>query len=89
MNLKNHLWTNHRAQYEELYGSEDTGQTSMDAFVQKVSVRKLLHNSTRPVELTDTLLEFIAQDLRPVSVVDGHWFLNLMEKAEARYSVPC
>ena len=32
-NLKNHLRTNHRTQYEELYGSEDTGQTSMDTFV--------------------------------------------------------
>ena len=79
-NLKNHLRTNHRTQYEELYGSEDTGQTSMDTFVQKVSVKKLPHNSTRAVELTDALLEFIARDLRPVSVVDGHGFLNLMEK---------
>ena len=88
-NLKNHLRSNHRAQYEELYGSEDTGQTSMDTFVQKVSVKKLPHNSTRAMELTDALLEFIARDLRPVSVVDGHGFLNLMEKAEPRYSVPC
>ena len=55
----------------------------MDIFVQKVSsVKKLPHSSTRAVELTDALLEFIAQDLRPVSVVDGHGFLNLMENAE-------
>ena len=74
-NLKNHLWTNHRAQYEELYGSEDTGQMTMD--------------TSHAMELTDVLLEFIAQDLRPVSVVDGQVFLNLVEKAEPRYSVPC
>ena len=61
----------------------------MDTFVQKVSVKKLPHNSTRAVELTDALLEFIARDLRPVSVVDGHGFLNLIEKAEPQYSVPC
>ena len=78
-NLKNHLQTNHRAQYEELYGSEDTEQTLMNTFVQKVSIKKLPHNSTCAV---DTLLEFIARDLRPVSVVGSHGFFNLVEKAE-------
>jgi len=48
----------------------------MDTFVQKVNVKKLPHNSTPAVELIDALQEFITQ---PVSVVDGHVFLNLME----------
>jgi len=61
----------------------------MDTYIQKVSIKKLPHIPTRAMELTDALLEFIARDLRPVSVVDGHGFLNLMEKGEPQYSVPC
>lgn len=89
-NLRNHLKTNHRVEFEELYGNE-TNQTSIDSFVQRSSssVKKLPHNSTRAVELTSAVVEFVARDLRPVSVVDGHGFLNLMEVAEPRYTVPC
>ena len=90
INLKNHLRTNHRAEYEELFKSEQiTSQTSMDDFVQSSSVKKLPHDSTCAVELTSAVVEFAARDLRPVSVVDGCGFLNLMEVAEPRYTVPC
>ena len=41
------------------------------------------------VELTNAVVEFVARDLRLVSVVDGCGFLNLMEVAEPRYTVPC
>ena len=89
-NLKNHSRTNHRTQYEELYiGEQDTRQSSMDTFVRQTGVKKLPHDSKRAIELTDALLEFVARDLRPVSVVDGRGFLNLMEKTEPRYTVPC
>ena len=92
-NLKNHLKTNHRAEFEELYGSEQVAnQTSMDRFVQSSpssSIKKLPHNSTRAVELSNAVVEFVVRDLRPVSVVDGYGFLNLMETAEPRYTVPC
>ena len=91
-NLRNHLRTNHRTQYEELYIAEqdaDTRQSLMDTFVRQAAVKKLPHDSKRAIELTDALLEFVARDLRPVSVVDGRGFLHLMEKAEPRYTVPC
>ena len=89
-NLKNHLRTNHQTEYEELYGKEQiTNQTSMDSFVQTSSVKKLPHHSTHAVELTNAVVEFVARDLRPVSIVDGCGFLNLMEVAEPRYTVPC
>ena len=35
-NLRNHLKTNHRVEFEELYGNE-TNQTSIDSFVQRSS----------------------------------------------------
>ena len=89
-NLRNNLKTNHRVEFEELYGNE-TNQTSIDSFVQRSSssVKKLLYNLPRAVELTSAVVEFVARDLRPVSVVDGHGFLNLMEVAEPWYTIPC
>ena len=85
--------TNHRAEFEELYGNEQiANQTSMDCFVQSSSsssVKKLPHSSSRAVELTNAVVEFVARDLRPVSVVDGCGFLNLMEIAEPQYTIPC
>ena len=64
---------------------------SIDSFVHKSSsiVKKLLRNLMHAVELTNAVVEFVARDLRPVSVVDGCGFLNLMEVAEPRYTVPC
>ena len=35
------------------------------------------------------MADFIVRDLRPVSVVDGIGFLQLMQTAEPRYVVPC
>ena len=67
-NLKNHLKTNHWKEYEELFENEDN-QTLLDNFVQLSDVKKLLHNSTQAVELTNAVVEFVARDLRPVSVV--------------------
>ena len=78
--------TNHRTEFEELYGSKQVAnQTSMDCFVQSSpssGIKKLLHNCTRAVELTNAVVEFVARDLRPVNIVDGYGFLNLMETAE-------
>jgi len=45
-------------------------------------------NSDRAKKLTTAIAEFIARDLRPISVVDGTGFLNLMQIAEPRYVVP-
>ena len=44
----------------------------MDNFVQKVRAKKLLHDSTCAMELTDALLEFIVWDIRLVSAIDSH-----------------
>ena len=44
---------------------------------------------TQAVELTNTVVEFVTRDLRPVSVVDGTGFLSLMDVAEPHFVVPC
>jgi len=90
-NLKNHLRAKHRAIYNEVVASNSSEreQRSLDAFVRPADVKRLPPHSTRAVQLTDALADFIARDLRPVSVVDGDGFLQLMQVAEPRFVVPC
>lgn len=90
-NLKNHLETKHRPVYNELFANNtsDKDQSSLDAFVQPVEVTKLPPHSSHAMQLTDTVVEFLAHDLRQVSVVDGKGFLHLMQVSEPCYVVPC
>ena len=92
-NLRNHLRVNHPALYEELCSpseSNSSKQDTMDRFLHSFpSVGKLSSNSQRARMLSDAIVEFIARDMRPVSVVDGIGFLNLMHVAEPRYTTPC
>ena len=98
-NLWNHLRASHPVEYSELIGVENTEtqqsqQQTIDRYTGSTStssrnVEKLPHNSVRAKKLTESIAEFIVRDLRPVSIVDGDGFLNLMEIAEPRYVVPC
>ena len=97
-NLRNHLRVNHPSLYEELLSSskdsqgESSGskQDTMDRFLHSsTSGEKLSSSSQRAKMLSDAIAEFIARDMRPVNVVDGLGFLNLMHVAEPRYITPC
>ena len=93
-NLQNHLCLNHCSEYLLLYPAEETGsflkvdatQMRMEEFI---SVPKLPATSMRAKMLTEATADFILKDMRPVSVVDGQGFLNLMHVAKPRYTVPC
>ena len=93
-NLRNHLRLNHSSEYLLLYPPEendnsvkaDTTQNRMEDFV---SVPKIPATSIRAKILTAAIANFISKDMRPISVVDGQGFLNLMHVAEPRYTVPC
>ncbi len=52
-------------------------------------MKKVPLNSELAKKLTGGIVDLICRDLRPVSVVDGVGFLQLMELAEPRYTVPC
>ena len=89
-NLKTHLKAKHHPIFDEIFATNSSeNQSSMDVFFQSKSVRKLPSDSARAIQLTDAVADFISIDLRPVSVVDGHGFLNLMNVAEPQCSVPC
>lgn len=70
-NLKKHLRSKHRLTYDELFTTT----------VLEKAVKKLPPHSDRTVQLTDAVADFIAHDLRPVSVVDGDGFLQLLSLA--------
>ena len=80
--MKNHLKGKHLAEYHLMFEmSSETSQSSLMDFTV-LAVKKLPSNSSLVTKLTNGVVEFITQDLRPVSVVDGVGFLHLMELAE-------
>ena len=64
----------------------DATQNRMEDFV---SVPKLPTSSMQVKMSTEAVADFVLKDMRPVSVVDGQGFLNLMHVVEPRYTVPC
>ena len=90
-NMWNHLKTKHLPEFNVFYLEEpsSSSQTSLDDFVMLKAVKKLPASSDLAKKLTDGIADFITRDLRPVSVVDGVGFLNLMHIAKPRYTVPC
>lgn len=89
--MKNHLKSKHPAEYSELYTEESAGssQASLEGFFPRTAAKKVPPDSELAKKLTGGIVDFICRDLRPVSVVDGVGFLQLMELAEPRYTVPC
>lgn len=54
---------------------------------RKLDLRPPL-SEKRKREITDKIAEFIALDMRPVNVVDGEGFKELMRTPEPGYTVP-
>ena len=60
----------------------------MTNYFAKTKPAKYQASDHRQIEITDSLITFIAGDLLPLSVVDSQNFRNLMEKADSRYQMP-
>lgn len=98
MNLRNHLRVNHPSLHDKLVSSskdlqcESSGskQDVMDRFLHSFTSGEKLSSSLQHKKmLSDAIAEFIARDMRPVSVIDGLGFLNLMHVVEPRYITLC
>ena len=86
-NLKSHLYTWLKSEHDSLFAAPRLKEQPMVTdFMRPTRVEKVAVNSNRAKKLTTTVAEFIA---RPISVVDGTGFLNLMQIAEPQYIVPC
>ncbi|ROL48291.1 Zinc finger BED domain-containing protein 1 [Anabarilius grahami] len=65
------------------YLSSQKQPTMPDAFISK-----LLPSSQRSQKITNALMRFICQDLRPYSVVENNGFRQLLHECEPRYTIP-
>ena len=89
-NLMNHLMQKHR---ECMEVTRDVGkrqisiQDSMGGGDAKKPTMPL--SRAREGEITDVICEFLINDLRPLSTVEGEGFRNLIKTLEPRYNVPC
>ena len=87
-NLLSHLQKWHREIYDKFFPNSAHG--SIDLYLTNFTkVVKFSSKHERFKSLTSAVCEFIVRDLRPISVIDEIGFLNLMNVAEPRYTVPC
>ena len=89
-NLRNHLLAWNKNEYDEMFGEKRPQvQPMFTEFVRPSKINVLSPTSEHAKTLTSSIIDFIRRDIRPISVVDGTGFLNLMNVAEPRYVVPC
>ena len=61
-------------------------QPTMEEYAKPLT--KYSDSDHRQVELTDSLILYVAGDLAPLSVVESHYFANLVNKLDPRYQLP-
>ena len=83
-NLLSHLQAKHPEEYKRCTPTQDrsTGrQTSLTSVLRACSPQ-------RAAAITDRIAEFVARDLRPLSIVDGAGFRQLVNYLEPGYKIP-
>ena len=80
--LKNHLTSRHPDKYQEKAGPSHQ-QHSLESFVRSTKC-----SAERAEAITQRIVEMVARDLRPISVVEGVGFTNLIGYLEPGYRVP-
>lgn len=89
-NLTDHIRRKHSTIYDlkttqSTVTNTNTGSLS-SFFGSKAS--KLPHTSTRAINITSSITQFIVKDLRPFSVVENSGFRNLLQVLEPKYTIP-
>ena len=82
--MLSHLHSKHPSEYKRI--NEDDSSSSMKQSTLSSVFKKCSAN--RSAAITDTIAEFIALDLCPISIVNGKGFKNLMNFVEPGYRVP-
>lgn len=99
--MKNHLWFVHPSEYQAIErqqpsiatvtspspGTSNT-QSSLLQFISKTNVEKLPSSYKRACEITDSIVQWVAKDMRPLYIVSDPGFLSIMNICEKRYTVP-
>lgn len=86
-NMKQHLQNHHPHVLCQPGGSSGVvTQTKLDDIVK--TCPKMPHTSKRAREITRSIAAFIAKDLRPIAVVEGAGFRQLLDTIDPSYQVP-
>ena len=91
-NLRNHLDRAHPAEWSKvrtaISGKNDHSEGTKKHGTIDVYLKQMNVSSTRAGALTDAIVDFVALDLRPISVVNGVGFRRMLYKFEPGYRVP-
>ena len=91
-NLRNHLDRAHPAEWSKvrtaISGKNDHSEGTKKHGAIDVYLKQMNVSSTRAGALTDAIVDFVALDLRPISVVNGFGFRRMLYKLEPGYRVP-
>ena len=89
-NLFYHLERHHKDVYAKLKKSASTSKESQQSSIAEsfAASSPLSDSSVRHKQLVDAVGSFIVQDLRPINVVEGKGFRQLMKVAEPRFKLP-
>ena len=81
-----HLEAKHPNEYCKAKGDESDKSMKQTSLPVCLSVKKC--SSVRSKEINTVIGDFVALDLRPIVVVDGHGFNKLLTCLEPGYTVP-
>ena len=83
--MRNHLASHHKDEYAKVEAATVTApsQTVLGSFMSKKDC-----SPQRVSKITCLIAEMVARDLRPISVVEGTGFTNLLSFLEPGYKVP-
>ena len=86
-NLMNHLQAKHPQEYKRLVKNSESAKNKEKQIVLNHGMLRVC-NSQRAAAITERVAAFIALDLRPLRVVEGTGFKQLMNYIEPGYIVP-
>ena len=86
-NLMNHFQAKHPQEYRRLVKNSESARAKEKQIVLNHSILRVC-NSQRAAAITERVATFVALDLRPMRVVEGMGFKQLMNYIEPGYVVP-
>ena len=97
-NLAQHLKSHHKTEHAEYLRKRNDSKEATDAQKKKLTqptlkaafkaVEPFSSGSKKAKEIDKTIMEFIALDHQPLSVVQDRGFKRLVSKLEPRYKIP-
>ncbi|KAK7944766.1 hypothetical protein WMY93_000494 [Mugilogobius chulae] len=90
-NLYQHLKKHHKVQYDECMSKGSTKPTGHRQTSLKVSFESVIpyeRSSKRHTEITTTITEYLAKDMRPFTTVSGPGFVKMIKTLDKRYDIP-